>query len=407
MSRGLDGDVTRRELIEASAFLVALGALPGVAAAKGSAAAADPAAALVSGEAWDRFCDSLKSAGRYVLQDGAPDGGLDRAEGYRMLTRFISLAFEQLIERSDPDHPSFHRVNTDIRKYAGDNPDQDYPLAIIAGDRTYRITGNRGNALLVEIGVYAGNWSGKNQRRRMIADRSEEDLVFDADGNIEIILSPDPPADHSDAKNYIRLEPDASKISIREYFADPLDKHSEYRIERIPVAPPRAPLRPEEMAERLQAVNTFLEGNLRVWTQRSASRAAAGRHNQLIPLADTGNLQTPSGIRYLNGYWKLADDEALVLEFTPAEVPYWGFLIMNFWMESLEYRERPVSINNFQAKRDAQGVVRIVVAHENPGVPNWIDTAGHREGTMLLRWARGNDRVPKVAARVVNPRTLS
>ena len=320
-----------------------------------------------------------------------------------MLTRFVGLAFEQLIERSDPDHPSFYDVNSEIRKYAGDNPDQGYPLATIAGDRSYRITGNRGNALLVEVGVYAGSFAGKNRNRSLVANLTEEHLVFDPDGDIEILLGPD--ADPR-LPNHIQLEPDAEKVTIRQYFADPLDKRWAYRIERVPAALPRAPLQPDDMAERLQAAAAFVEGNLQVWTRRSAARAA-GPHNRLIPLADTGNLQTPTGIRYLNGYWKLAQDEALVLEFTPAQVPYWGFLIMNFWMESLEYRDRPVSINNFQAKRSADGAVRIVVAHGDPGVPNWIDTAGHREGLMMLRWARGNDRVPKVDARVVNPRSLT
>lgn len=30
---------------------------------------------------------------------------------------------------------------------------------------------------------------------------------------------------------------------------------------------------------------------------------------------------------------------------------------------------------------DAVGSIRFVIAHRDPGVPNWLDTAGHQRGT--------------------------
>ena len=30
--------------------------------------------------------------------------------------------------------------------------------------------------------------------------------------------------------------------------------------------------------------------------------------------------------------------------------------------------------------------VTIVIAPRDPGRPNWLDTAGHAEGTMCFRW---------------------
>ena len=36
------------------------------------------------------------------------------------------------------------------------------------------------------------------------------------------------------------------------------------------------------------------------------------------------------------------------------------------------------------------GSFRLVVAHEDPGVDNWLDTAGHDHGTMCVRWVRAN-----------------
>jgi hypothetical protein len=44
--------------------------------------------------------------------------------------------------------------------------------------------------------------------------------------------------------------------------------------------------------------------------------------------------------------------------------------------------------------------VRIVVAHEDPGHPNWVQTVGHTSGTMCFRWVRA-DAHPVPTTRVV------
>jgi len=36
---------------------------------------------------------------------------------------------------------------------------------------------------------------------------------------------------------------------------------------------------------------------------------------------------------------------------------------------------------------DPDGVIRLVVAHRDPGVPNWLDTTGHAQGFLSPRWA--------------------
>ena len=71
----------------------------------------------------------------------------------------------------------------------------------------------------------------------------------------------------------------------------------------------------------------------------------------------------------------------------PPEAQYWNFELGDFWFQSLDYANRVISINKHQAKIDPDGVLRVVVSAQDPGLANWLDTAGWREGTMTYRWA--------------------
>ena len=107
-----------------------------------------------------------------------------------------------------------------------------------------------------------------------------------------------------------------------------------------------------------------------------------------------------SNIYYHNSRWRLAPGQALLIEATPPDCATWNLQISNYWMESLDYRYHRIHLNKFTASYQDDGSVRIVVAHQDPGVDNWIDTAGHSRGTMCLRWIRA-DHHPQPTTRVV------
>jgi hypothetical protein len=64
---------------------------------------------------------------------------------------------------------------------------------------------------------------------------------------------------------------------------------------------------------------------------------------------------------------------------------YQGFHLANLWGESLDYANHQSSLNGHQAALDADGVFRAVVSARDPGVANWLDTVGHREGSLIYR----------------------
>jgi len=91
---------------------------------------------------------------------------------------------------------------------------------------------------------------------------------------------------------------------------------------------------------------------------------------------------------YAGGVFELARDEALIVEITIPRAPqYMGFQVGNLWGESIEYGHQIGSLNSHQMTTDDDGIVRIVLAHEDPGVHNWVDTTGHPQGFMTARWA--------------------
>jgi hypothetical protein len=88
------------------------------------------------------------------------------------------------------------------------------------------------------------------------------------------------------------------------------------------------------------------------------------------------------------GRWELGPDEALILEVEPPQGVYWSFSLGNPWWETIHYGRHQSSLNAHQAVADADGLVRVVVCERDPGVANWLDTAGFSNGAMILRCVR-------------------
>ena len=104
-------------------------------------------------------------------------------------------------------------------------------------------------------------------------------------------------------------------------------------------------------------------------------------------MAERGRAITDERQHYGWGRFVLEEDEALVVSFTPpSDAHYWGFQLYNWWGESWDYANRQCSLNGHQAVIDTDGVFRAVISHADPGVANWLDPAGHREGILAPRF---------------------
>lgn len=93
------------------------------------------------------------------------------------------------------------------------------------------------------------------------------------------------------------------------------------------------------------------------------------------------------GQTYLEGLYKLASDEALIVETeVPKSCRYWSFLVGDMQFRTIDWVNHQSSLNAFQARLDGDGKFRAVISLSDPGVPNWLDTGGYGEGVIQGRW---------------------
>jgi hypothetical protein len=360
----------------------------------------NPPSQAIDAKLWSQFCDILKQAGDQILRPEAPVDEFNRAEGFRYLTRLLRIALDMYVESGDVRFPTFYRPSHETAKIGADNPDNYYQRAQIDGRYDYRIRGKRGTVHYLGFGTQAGGYSenGRNESTGFIDSRQ---LHIGDDGSFEIILSSEPKPG-----NWLPMTPASNTVIVRQTFLNrDSEQIADITIERIGAEHERpAPLVPEEFTQKLLGCAAFVEGTARVfanWTQSFLAQP-----NQLPP-ADQEYCRALGGdpnIFYYHAYWKLAIDEALVIDIAHIpECETWNFQLDNYWMESLDYRYHRIHFNKHTARANSNGSVTLIVAARDPGALNYIETADHLEGTMCFRWIRASEivqpqcRVVKIA----------
>jgi hypothetical protein len=337
---------------------------------------------VVDGTAWEEFCDLLRDAGNVVLADGNPDDPLDRTEGYRMLTRLLRGSLETYLEYGRPTHPELICTCHETIKIVAENPDNHYLGASLDGQYDYRVWGTRGEAKWISFNLFSGAGFGGGGPGTG-ATLHEEQMHFEPDGTFEVIISQD---EHPG--NWLRSEPDTRSLALRQTFLDKRNQvHADLHIERIggEGATPE-PLSPQDLYRSLLIAGHYVKAVAGIGAQWAVRQAQwPNEFRDEAEEAETDKFKDPQ-IKWHQAYFELADDEALVIEVTPPECEYWMFALHNHWMETLDYVHHQATLNCHSSKLDSDGSVRFVVAHRDPGVPNWLDTAGHERGTVGVRW---------------------
>ena len=356
---------------------------------------------IVSGRAWEEFCDNLKAAGASLMYPGTPRDAFDQAEGVRYLSRLTQAGLEAFVEFNDPAFPILRRMVHETIKMGADNPDNYYFNAQIDGrNYEYRITGKRNSVHYFGLFTQNGDY-GSTGGLAPCGQLDHNEIEYEPDGSFEVILSKE-----RKGKNWLKIEEESGLVIVRQTFFNRFEEvAAEFHIKNLDGRQAPDPITPAMVDEGLRMAGMFVGGASLIF-----ARWANGfqKHTNKLPLFDPSTSNAAGGdpnIIYYHSHWKLDPGQALVIEVKPPACDSWNFQLNNYWMESLDYRYFNICINKATATYESDGRVKVIVAHTDPGLPNWINTCGHYQGTMCWRWYRlkeGEEKVDPICKLMTN-----
>ena len=143
------------------------------------------------------------------------------------------------------------------------------------------------------------------------------------------------------------------------------------------------------MARRITFATDYIRYIIEEWAiafnNRVASTAGGTNVFAVIGKETSGEVGSPTA-EYVLASYEVQPDEALVITI-PQEPDgtYWSFQIFDVWLRSIAFQTRQTTLHGRNLVRDGDGRIRMVLAHKDPGVANWLDAAGYAKGQILLR----------------------
>jgi hypothetical protein len=346
---------------------------------------ASAASADTSFPAWDNFAAQLGSLGDELiahLPERLRKDPQVRQEAGRVLLEAAAAEALQAIS-ADPDYPVFLPSSNITFDSSQPNGDTTYKTAVIAPGGQYRLRGVLGTLVIFNVAQYARS-SADNQKVPPIYNDFKS-LQHDAAGHFDVILSPARPSGY--AGDWWQLAPGTNFLFLRQVAYDwTTERDPTLSIERLdkPAARPRPTA--SDLEKRLRDLEPAISKSLYLLVDHVEQMRQKGYINRLKPwdLANSGGIPRQF---YYEGAYEIGPDEALILE---AEVPqscvYWSTILTNDLFETTDWYNHQSSLNGTQAIVDSDGVFRAVISEKDPGVPNWLDTAGYRSGSIQGRW---------------------
>jgi hypothetical protein len=339
--------------------------------------------------AWGDFCTRLQAAGDRAFKDPNPATPLHRADAFRFLTQNLGQAFDLALETRDTRYPALHAFCGPTRKLGGDAADFVYLQAWIDGRSTYRISGIRGTAPFLNFTVQgprpaltAGGFAPLHEPFGDVPEANlfGHQLQTDADGRFELFIG-GPERD----PNWLPTTPGTRKLFLRQGFDHWDEQPATMLIERIDMEGPKPLPTPATMIEAMGWAGDFVTGLMDDWPEWPFAHGGvdAANPNRFPAGADTDD-DRKRGRAATNMHWQLAPDEALIVSFDRHD-GLWMLSNMGVFFNSMDYLYRPVSYTPSRAAVDSDGKVRLVLAHDDPGFANWIDTQGFERGNLTYR----------------------
>ncbi len=316
------------------------------------------------------LCQHLEESAQLIADHPLTQGGIDRTDAFRYLLSLTAFAIDWGILSGDPLAPMFspaypaHRLD-----WGAANPDGVYRKVLVRDDCAYVIRGRIGNARYFSLDFRPTSHN---------ETVTPAELNLDAEGRFEMYVG------GREQGRWWPMHAGTHAIVTREFFDNWAGaRKAQLRIDRVDG--PDRPHRGDE-SDRIAAAfevigRWILEGGVRYWLEHSTDILTRSE-NAFLGEFRRGETKLPV---VCPGAWRLAPDQALLIELPDPQATYWGLQVASSLVHTLDYSKALTSFNNAQAHQDPDGTYRFVLAHEDPGVYNWLDTGGLHYGALFLR----------------------
>ena len=347
----------------------------------------DAPGAVLDDATVEQFSRRLQEAAHLLSDFPLTSNPIDRAESFRYLLSMMAYAVDAGLLNADPLEPMFsppYRLH--LLDWGAASPDSVYRRAMVRDDRAYRVHGRFGNAK-----YFSFDFRQAASPRTLTPD----DVESDTGGEFEMFIG-----GSAREHNWWAMPSGTNGLVVREFFDDWLAaQRSRLRIDCLDgEIAARVEHRPDRVAAEFDVVGQWiLDGGVRYWMERSISLAARAE-NSFLPELNRDDTKLP----VTNfGWWRLAPDQALIVELDDPEAEFWGLHLATSLWHTLDYANRLTTHNQAQSACDRDGTYRFVVSAADPGVFNWLDTTGLECGVLVLRFHRAANAHPP-RTRLVN-----
>ncbi|MGE0383090.1 MAG: DUF1214 domain-containing protein [Gammaproteobacteria bacterium] len=331
---------------------------------------------------WDEYVALLRNGGDLPKLTWAPGDDQVRAEVYRQIVMNITLGYFIYFQH-DAAHPDWLPFLNSVFLLQP-NPDDTYYLAHLDDKGTYRITGERGS---VHILTFTFGYEPMGTSERIgggLGQFDADELHIAADGSFGVLLSATRPAGHTG--DWVQLPAGCKSIIARQRSYDwGRERDARLAIERLDVTELKPRMPAAEIDRNLrELLGGYAERLSRIWLKYQTMIRDQGPINTINFTKFGGALPVQT---YWQGVYEFKPDEALILETDiPKKHRYWNVQMNDILWNATEYIHRQSSLNGHQARLDPDGRFRAVISLEDPGIHNWLDSAGYLTGMVIGRW---------------------
>lgn len=340
---------------------------------------------------WNELVDRLRALPEEMLarlpENMRRDPQVQQEVG-RLALEALTLTTLQSLG-GDGDRPVFLPGIGQVLNVGQPNADTVYRSAKITPGGSYRLRGRRGSLRMVRLAQAAPNGGTAGAKPGQVgAMRSYLDinkLRVDGKDGFDLLLSPQKPAGYKG--DWWQLDPATNGLMMRMVGSDwARERDPTLSIERIDVPATRPRPTAADLEQRLRTLPRAIDFIATLFVDHVEQLRQQGYVNKL-KIFDVSQMGALTGQFYYEGAYDLADDEALIVESpVPARCTYRSLILTNELYETTDWYNNQSSLNDAQALPDKDGILRIVVSAKDPGVPNWLDTAGHPRGVIQGRW---------------------